>query len=48
MTGFGGGDSRQLADISPHVDAQNYGIVEDLHQSLMHILVQFFAAEEAD
>jgi phosphoheptose isomerase len=41
MTGFGGGDSRTLADISLHVDAQNYGVVEDVHQSLMHILAQF-------
>jgi D-sedoheptulose 7-phosphate isomerase len=41
MTGFGGGDSRKLADISLHVDAQNYGVVEDVHQSLMHILAQF-------
>ena len=41
MTGFGGGESRKLADISLHVDAQNYGVVEDVHQSLMHILAQF-------
>ena len=41
MTGFAGGKSRQVADVSLHVDCDNYGIVEDLHQSLMHILAQY-------
>lgn len=41
MTGFSGGKSREIADISLHVDADNYGIIEDLHQSLMHLLAQY-------
>lgn len=41
MSGFAGGASRELADVSLHVDCENYGIVEDLHQSLMHILAQY-------
>jgi D-sedoheptulose 7-phosphate isomerase len=41
MTGFGGGDARRLSDIALHVEAQNYGVVEDVHQSVMHILAQF-------
>jgi D-sedoheptulose 7-phosphate isomerase len=41
MTGFGGGQSAKLADINLHVDAQNYGLVEDVHQSMMHILAQY-------
>ena len=41
MTGFGGGQSAEIADISLHVDEQNYGVVEDVHQSLMHILAQY-------
>lgn len=41
MTGFSGGKSRELADVSLHVDADNYGVVEDLHQSLMHLLAQY-------
>ena len=41
MTGFSGGRASSLADISLHVDAANYGIVEDIHQSLMHILAQY-------
>lgn len=41
MTGFSGGQSRVNADISLHVDSENYGIIEDVHQSLMHILAQY-------
>lgn len=41
MTGFSGGEAAQLADISLHVQADNYGLVEDVHQSLMHILAQY-------
>lgn len=41
MTGFSGGRARQLADVSLHVEADNYGVIEDVHQSLMHILAQF-------
>ena len=29
------------ADVSLHVAADNYGVVEDTHQSLMHILAQY-------
>jgi D-sedoheptulose 7-phosphate isomerase len=41
MTGFEGGASARLADISLHVASDNYGVVEDTHQSLMHILAQY-------
>ena len=41
MTGFGGGDARTVAGVSIHVDAQNYGIVEDAHQACMHLLAQY-------
>jgi phosphoheptose isomerase len=41
MTGFGGGESAQVADVSLHVQAENYGVVEDVHQSLMHLLAQY-------
>jgi phosphoheptose isomerase len=41
MTGFDGGGARRIADISLHVDAANYGVIEDAHQSLMHILAQY-------
>lgn len=41
LTGFSGGESAQLADISLHVDAHNYGVVEDCHQILMHNIAQY-------
>jgi histidinol-phosphate phosphatase family protein len=41
MTGFGGGDARTTAAVSIHVDAQNYGIIEDAHQACMHLLAQY-------
>ena len=41
ITGFGGGTARTLAEVSIHVDCTNYGIVEDLHQSIMHALAQY-------
>lgn len=41
LTGFEGGRSAQMADINLHVPCANYGVVEDLHQSLMHILAQY-------
>jgi phosphoheptose isomerase len=40
MTGFSGGRSARLADVNLHVVADNYGVIEDVHQSLMHILAQ--------
>jgi D-sedoheptulose 7-phosphate isomerase len=41
LTGFGGGESVRLADISLHVPAHNYGVVEDCHQILMHNIAQY-------
>ena len=41
MTGFSGGRSATIADVNLHVAGDNYGVVEDVHQSLMHILAQF-------
>jgi phosphoheptose isomerase len=41
LTGFGGGQARELADVAVHVDCTNYGVVEDLHQAMMHALAQF-------
>jgi phosphoheptose isomerase len=41
ITGFGGGAARSVAEVCIHVDCTNYGIVEDLHQAIMHALAQF-------
>jgi phosphoheptose isomerase len=41
LTGFSGGKLKTTADISLHIDCDNYGVVEDCHQSIMHVLAQF-------
>ena len=41
MTGFEGGRTAGLAHVNLHVTANNYGVIEDVHQSLMHLLGQF-------
>jgi len=41
LTGFAGGRTGGLAEVHLHVDGDNYGVIEDTHQSLMHILAQF-------
>jgi phosphoheptose isomerase len=41
LTGFDGGDARAVAEVAIHVNGTNYGIVEDLHQAVMHALAQY-------
>ena len=41
VTGFDGGAARTMAEVSIHVDCTNYGIIEDLHQAIMHALAQY-------
>jgi phosphoheptose isomerase len=41
ITGFDGGDARKVAEVAIHADCHNYGIVEDLHQAIMHALAQY-------
>jgi D-sedoheptulose 7-phosphate isomerase len=45
FVGFDGGRASQIADIVLHVKEDNYGIVEDCHQSMMHILAQHIRLE---
>ena len=41
VTGFDGGAARRVAEVSIHVECTNYGVVEDLHQAVMHSLAQY-------
>ena len=41
FTGFDGGYLKKNASIFIHVNIKNYGVVEDVHQILMHIMMQF-------
>ncbi len=38
LNGFDGGKASRLSKININVPSKNYGIVEDIHQSIMHIL----------
>jgi D-sedoheptulose 7-phosphate isomerase len=48
MTGFEGGRSAHLADVNLHVPASNYGVVEDVHQSMMHVFAQYLRMRSMD
>jgi phosphoheptose isomerase len=41
ITGFDGGGARTVAEVAIHVDCENYGVIEDLHQAIMHALAQY-------
>jgi phosphoheptose isomerase len=48
ITGFEGGAARTVAEVAIHVDCTNYGIVEDLHQAVMHALAQYVRHSRMD
>lgn len=48
LTGFTGGRSANLATVNLHVKGDNYGVVEDTHQSIMHILAQHLRQARMD
>ena len=41
FSGFKGGYLKKNSDISVHIDAQNYGVSEDAHHILMHIILHY-------
>ena len=41
LTGFEGGRTARRANINIHVKGDNYGVVEDTHQSIMHVFSQY-------
>jgi D-sedoheptulose 7-phosphate isomerase len=48
FVGFDGGELKRIADHAIHVEVENYGIVEDVHQGLMHVLSQYVARVRSD
>jgi D-sedoheptulose 7-phosphate isomerase len=44
FVGFDGGALRELADHAVWIPVDNYGIVEDTHQSLVHVITQYLFA----
>lgn len=48
LTGFAGGAAQEMADVAIHVPVHNYGVVEDVHQSIMHVLAQYLRHAHLD
>jgi phosphoheptose isomerase len=48
MTGFLGGRTAEAASVNLHVEGDNYGIIEDVHQSVMHLLGQYMRQSQMD
>jgi phosphoheptose isomerase len=44
LSGFDGGRLKTEADISLHIAIKNYGLVEDAHQILMHVIAQYIVS----
>jgi len=45
LSGFSGGKLAAISDVSLHTPFDNYGLVEDCHQVLMHVLSQFLVRQ---
>lgn len=43
FSGFSGGKLKDMVDASIYVGIDNYGIVEDAHQAVMHVIAQYIA-----
>lgn len=48
FVGFKGGKLGELAQVTVHIPIENYGIVEDTHQSLIHAITQYMKARALD
>jgi hypothetical protein len=48
IVGFTGGEAARLADLAIVIRADHYGIVEDLHLIINHIIVDHFKARLAE
>jgi D-sedoheptulose 7-phosphate isomerase len=48
LLGFGGGDAAEIADLAIVVPSEDYGVVEDTHLVLNHILVDHFRTRLAE
>lgn len=48
LLGFDGGDAVSLCDVPIVVPSEHYGVIEDVHLVINHILVDYFKAKLAD
>ena len=44
LTGFSGGELREMADVCVHVACDSYEMVEDMHLMITHMIVCYFKA----
>ena len=47
FTGFSGGKLKDLAQVSVWIPVDNYGMAEDIHQSMMHVITQYISRKTA-
>ena len=45
FVGFDGGEAKKLSDYNIHIPVYNYGVVEDIHHCLLHILSQYIRSD---
>ena len=43
FTGFSGGKLKEMAKVSVWIPVDNYGMTEDIHQSLIHVITQYIS-----
>lgn len=48
ILGFGGGEASELVDVSIVVPSDHYGVVEDVHLIINHIIVDYFKSRLAE
>ncbi|MBA2513556.1 MAG: SIS domain-containing protein [Solirubrobacterales bacterium] len=48
LLGFGGGEAARMVDLAIVIESSDYGVVEDLHLIINHILVEHFQLRLAD
>lgn len=48
MTGFSGGKLKELADLSVHVPVDDYGMAENMHMIIVHIIITQTTARVAN
>lgn len=48
LLGFDGGAARAMCDLALVIDSRDYGVVEDAHLILNHVLVEYFQRRLAD
>jgi len=46
FTGFDGGEAKMISDLNIHIPVNNYGVVEDCHQIIMHMLAQYIRVRD--